>query len=136
MTTTTPTTTTSIITTRADCEKLDQQDPLAPLRNDFILPEGVIYLDGNSLGARPKSSMARAQEVITQEWGTDLITSWNKAGWFDLPSSLGNQLAPLIGAEANEVVVTDSTSINLFKAIAAALQIQSRVKMHHPSALR
>ena len=125
MTTTTPTTTTSIITTRADCEKLDQQDPLAPLRNDFILPEGVIYLDGNSLGARPKSSMARAQEVITQEWGTDLITSWNKAGWFDLPSSLGNQLAPLIGAEANEVVVTDSTSINLFKAIAAALQIQS-----------
>jgi len=113
------------ITARADCEKLDLQDPLAALRDDFILPDGVIYLDGNSLGARPKASLQKAQDVITQEWGTDLITSWNKAGWFDLPSSLGNQLASLIGAEANEVVVTDSTSINLFKAIAAALQMQA-----------
>lgn len=113
------------INSRAACEQLDQQDPLAALRDEFILPEGVIYLDGNSLGARPKASLQRAQEVIAQEWGTDLIKSWNKAGWFDLPSTLGNQLAPLIGAQAEEVVVTDSTSINLFKAISAALQIQS-----------
>ncbi|MCH8622367.1 kynureninase [Undibacterium sp. TS12] len=116
---------TSTIITRADCEKLDQQDPLAVLREEFDLPAGVIYLDGNSLGARPKAALQRAQEVITREWGTDLIKSWNTAGWFDMPSTLGNQLAPLIGAEANEVVVTDTTSINLFKAIAAALQLQS-----------
>jgi hypothetical protein len=84
---------------RAACEQLDQQDPLAALRDEFLLPDGVIYLDGNSLGARPKASLQRAQEVIAQEWGTDLIKSWNKAGWFDLPSTLGNQLAPLIGAQ-------------------------------------
>lgn len=111
--------------TRSDCEKLDQQDPLAALREEFDLPAGVIYLDGNSLGARPKAALQRAQDVITREWGTDLIKSWNTAGWFDLPSTLGNQLAPLIGAEVNEVVVTDTTSVNLFKAIAATLQIQS-----------
>lgn len=111
--------------TRQDCITLDQQDNLGPLREQFALPEGMIYLDGNSLGAQPKAALQRAQEVIQQEWGTDLIKSWNKAGWFDLPSRLGNLLAPLIGAEANEVVVTDSTSINLFKAIAAALDIQA-----------
>ncbi|MFZ6769949.1 kynureninase [Undibacterium sp. Di26W] len=123
MTQTIQTTVTNI--TRNDCVKLDQQDPLATLREEFDLPAGVIYLDGNSLGARPKAALQRAQEVITKEWGTDLIKSWNTAGWFDLPSTLGNQLAPLIGAEVNEVVVTDTTSVNLFKAIAAALQIQS-----------
>jgi kynureninase len=73
----------------------------------------------------PKAAMQRAQQVVNQEWGTDLIKSWNKAGWFDLPSRLGNLLAPLIGAKPDEVVVTDSTSINLFKAIAAALQMQA-----------
>ncbi len=110
---------------RNSCIALDQADPLADLRQQFSLPEGVIYLDGNSLGAMPKASAARAQQVIAQEWGTDLIKSWNKAGWFDLPSRLGNLLAPLIGARADEVVVTDSTSINLFKAIAAALHLQA-----------
>jgi len=110
---------------REACLKLDQEDTLAALREEFILPEGVVYLDGNSLGAMPKASMARAQQVIQAEWGTDLIKSWNTAGWFDLPSRLGNLLAPLIGAKANEVVVTDSTSINLFKALAAGLQIQA-----------
>lgn len=112
--------------TRQDCLALDQQDPLAPLRQQFNLPEGMIYLDGNSLGAQPKAAFERAQQVIQAEWGHDLITSWNKAGWFDLPSRLGNLLAPLIGAKAEEVVITDSTSINLFKAIAAALQIQAQ----------
>jgi kynureninase len=104
----------------------DIHDPLAHLRTEFSLPEGMIYLDGNSLGAQPKAAFQRAQQVIQEEWGTDLIKSWNKAGWFDLPSRLGNLLAPLIGADADEVVVTDSTSINLFKAIAAALHIQSQ----------
>lgn len=110
---------------RNDCIRRDAEDPLAALRQQFDLPEGVIYLDGNSLGARPKAALARAQQIIVQEWGTDLIRSWNKAGWFGLPSRLGNQIAPLIGAGADEVVVTDSTSVNLFKALAAALQAQA-----------
>jgi len=111
--------------TRADCEARDRQDPLRALRERFDLPEGVIYLDGNSLGARPKAALARAQEVVAREWGQDLIKSWNTAGWFDLPKRLGDRLAPLIGARAGEVVVTDTTSLNLFKALAAALQIQA-----------
>lgn len=115
---------------REDCIALDQADPLASLREDFSLPQDMIYLDGNSLGAQPKASLLRAQQLITQEWGQDLITSWNKAGWFEMPSRLGNLLAPLIGAEHGEVVVTDSTSINLFKAIAAALQIQAQHTDH------
>ena len=110
---------------RQDCLDRDLQDPLHHLRAQFDLPTGVIYLDGNSLGARPKAAMARAQEVIAQEWGLDLIRSWNKAGWFDLPGRLGNRLASLIGAGDGEVVVTDTTSINLFKVLAAALQIQA-----------
>jgi kynureninase len=113
------------MTTRTDCLALDAQDPLAPLRAQFDLPEGVIYLDGNSLGARPKAALARAQQVIAQEWGHDLIRSWNTAGWFDMPKRLGDRLAPLIGARAGEVVVTDSTSLNLFKALAAALHMQA-----------
>ncbi|AMO98945.1 kynureninase domain protein [Collimonas arenae] len=85
------------INTRAACETLDANDPLAPLRAQFALPPGVVYLDGNSLGARPKAALQRAQKVIEEEWGNDLIRSWNKAGWFDLPARLGNKLAPLIG---------------------------------------
>lgn len=111
--------------TRADCEARDRQDPLRPLRERFDLPAGLIYLDGNSLGARPKAALARAQDVVAREWGQDLIKSWNTAGWFDLPKRLGNRLAPLIGAGEDEVVVTDTTSLNLFKALAAALQIQA-----------
>ncbi|MES2741394.1 MAG: kynureninase [Pseudomonadota bacterium] len=114
-----------ISTTRADCLARDDADPLAPLRARFALPEGVIYLDGNSLGARPVEALARAQQVIAQEWGRDLIGSWNTAGWFTLPARLGDRLAPLLGAAAGEVVVTDSTSINLFKALAAALAMQA-----------
>ncbi len=110
---------------RDACAALDAADKLAPLRNQFDLPHGVIYLDGNSLGAQPKSAAARAAQVVAREWGTDLIRSWNKAGWFELPARLGDKLAPLIGAGAGEVVVTDSTSINLFKALAAALAIQA-----------
>lgn len=112
--------------TRDDCLARDAQDPLAPLRDRFDLPPGVIYLDGNSLGARPRAALARAQEVVAREWGQDLIKSWNTAGWFDLPKRLGQRLAPLVGAQADEVVVTDTTSLNLFKALAAALRIQSQ----------
>ena len=110
--------------TRDDCVAMDANDALAALRNDFELPAGTIYLDGNSLGARPKAALQRVQEVTIKEWGQQLITSWNTAGWFDLPSRLGDQLAKLIGADAGEVVVTDTTSVNLFKALAAALQVQ------------
>ena len=111
--------------TRKDCEALDSKDDLATLRDQFALPEGVIYLDGNSLGARPKKALERAREVLEQEWGNDLIRSWNKAGWFDLPLRLGDKLAKLIGAGPGEVAVTDSTSLNLFKVLAAALQLQA-----------
>ena len=106
------------------CAQLDQQDELAPLRELFALPAHTIYLDGNSLGAQPKAALEHAQHIITQEWGTDLIQSWNKAGWFHRPLSIGNELAPLIGAEQDEVAVTDSTSVNIFKAVAGALHIQ------------
>ncbi|AVA36703.1 kynureninase [Cupriavidus metallidurans] len=110
--------------TRAHCQTLDRDDPLRALREQFALPEGVIYLDGNSLGARPRAAAARAAEVVSEEWGNGLIRSWNTAGWFDLPRRLGNLLAPLIGAGNDEVVVTDTTSINLFKVLAAALRVQ------------
>jgi kynureninase len=112
--------------TRNDCAARDAADALAPLREQFALPDGVIYLDGNSLGARPKASLERARHVIDQEWGTDLIRSWNTAGWFELPKRLGDRLAPLIGARAGEVVITDTTSLNLFKALAAALHMQAQ----------
>ncbi|MFC5512859.1 kynureninase [Massilia jejuensis] len=111
--------------TRADCVLRDADDPLAPLRERFDLPAGVIYLDGNSLGARPRAALARAQEVVAREWGQDLIRSWNTAGWFDLPKRLGQRLAPLLGAQPSEVAVTDTTSLNLFKALAAAVRIQA-----------
>lgn len=110
--------------TREQCESLDLHDPLRALREQFALPDGVIYLDGNSLGARPRASAARAAEVVSEEWGVGLIRSWNTAGWFELPQRLGNKLAPLVGAGENEVVVTDTTSINLFKVLAAAVRVQ------------
>ena len=109
---------------RSHCQTLDAQDLLAPLREQFALPHGVIYLDGNSLGARPMASLARAQQVIAQEWGDGLIRSWNSAGWADLCLRLGDRLAPLIGARDGEVAITDTTSINLFKVLSAALSVQ------------
>jgi kynureninase len=121
------------MSTRDDCLALDRADPLAHLAGDFDLPEGVIYLDGNSLGARPKAALQRASAVVAQEWGRDLIKSWNTAGWFDMPKRLGNLLAPLVGARADEVVVTDTTSLNLFKALAGALAIQADREKADPS---
>ena len=110
--------------TRADCAALDQADPIGALRDRFELPEGVVYLDGNSLGPRPATAAARVAEVVAEEWGDGLIRSWNAAGWFALPRRLGDKLAPLIGAGPGEVVVTDTTSLNLFKVLAAALRVQ------------
>ena len=106
-----------------DCEVLDQQDPLRALREQFDLPAGVIYLDGNSLGVLPKATPGRVAQAVTQEWGQDLIKSWNTAGWFTLPQRVGDKIARLIGANAGEVVAADSTSINLYKVLSAALHI-------------
>ena len=111
------------MTTLQDCQALDTQDPLRALRERFALPQGVIYLDGNSLGAQPKAAAARVAEVVTQEWGQDLITSWNKAGWITLPERLGNQFAPWLGVGQGELVFTDTTSINLYKVLSAAARI-------------
>ncbi|MDC7697088.1 kynureninase [Vogesella indigofera] len=115
---------------RLDCLKADQQDPLARFRQQFALPADTIYLDGNSLGVLPHDALARSQQVIAEQWGQGLICSWNDAGWFELPGRLGNKLAALLGAGADEVVVTDTTSLNLFKALAAALRIQQQA---HPA---
>lgn len=109
--------------TLSDCEHRDATDPLRALRDLFTIPDGVIYLDGNSLGVSPKAAGPRAAEVVTQEWAQGLIRSWNTAGWVQLPHKLGNQVARLIGAGADEVVVTDTTSINLYKVLSAALSI-------------
>ncbi len=109
---------------REDCVAADTTDPLAPFRDRFLIPEGVIYLDGNSLGVRPKGAQERAEEVVKQEWGEDLVTSWNKNGWFDLPKRLGDKINQLVGGGEGGCVVTDSTSVNLYKVLSAAVQIQ------------
>ena len=109
-----------------DCQQLDARDPLRPLRDHFSLPEGVIYLDGNSLGVLPKAAAARVAEVVTQQWGQGLIRSWNSAGWFSLPQRMGDKIAALIGAGPGEVVATDSTSVNLYKVLSAALSIAAQ----------
>ena len=111
------------MTTLQDCQALDAQDPLRALRDQFSLPEGTIYLDGNSLGVMPRTTPARVADLVTREWGQDLIQSWNKAGWFAMPLAVGDKIARLIGAGAGEVVAADSTSINLFKVLSAAIHI-------------
>lgn len=116
--------------TLQDCQQRDASDPLRSLCDLFSIPDGVIYLDGNSLGVMPRSAAARAAQVVSQEWGQGLIRSWNTAGWFDLPQRLGNQIAPLIGAGPGEVVATDTTSINLFKVLSSALSI---AQVDHPT---
>ena len=109
--------------TRDEALALDAADALAPLREQFSLPPGLIYLDGNSLGVLPKATAARVQQVVQQEWGVDLIRSWNSAGWMDLPQRVGDKIARLVGAGPGELVVADSTSVNLFKVLSAALSM-------------
>ncbi len=112
--------------THLEARAADDADPLRALRARFRLPEGVIYLDGNSLGALPEASVARQQRLVEQEWGDSLIRSWNVHGWIDAPQRAGARIAPLIGAEPDEVIVTDSTSVNLFKLMVAAARLSDR----------
>ena len=108
---------------RVDLAHQDAADPLAAARDSFVLPDGVIYLDGNSLGALPRATPERLAEAAVAQWGRDLIKSWNVHGWIDLPKRIGDKIAGLIGAGPGEVVVADSTSVNLFKALTAALRL-------------
>lgn len=108
----------------AAIEELDRTDPLAGFRDRFAIPEGIIYLDGNSLGVLPRGVEENVSRIIREEWGRGLISSWAGAGWIDLPETAGAAIARLVGAEAGEVVVGDSTSVNLFKCLAAALALR------------
>ncbi len=109
--------------TRDEALALDAADPLAPLRAQFHIPPGLIYLDGNSLGVMPTATPARVQQVVTEEWATGLIGSWNSAGWMALAPRIGDKIGRLIGAQPGECVAADSTSVNLFKVLSAALNI-------------
>lgn len=109
---------------RQDCLALDAKDPLASLGEQFCLPDGVIYLDGNSLGALPRHTPDRIAKAVQSEWGTDLIRSWGTAGWFDLPTQLGDRVGALIGAAPGQTVVCDTTSINIYKALRSAMALR------------
>ncbi len=108
---------------RSEITALDQSDPLRSYRDKFELPEGIIYLDGNSLGALPKGVAARLEDVVTNEWGKSLIKSWNDHDWYPQPRRVGDKIAKLIGAEKGSVVSADSTSVNLFKLLTAAVRL-------------
>ena len=110
--------------TREDLAARDAADPLKTFRDRFDIPDGVIYLDGNSLGPLLNSVRDRVSDVVSREWGQDLITSWNKNHWMELAARIGAKLAPMIGAEAHEVLAADSTSINIFKLLSAGLKMR------------
>jgi kynureninase len=110
--------------TRDDALALDAADPLSAFRDRFVLPDGVIYLDGNSLGALPKGVAARLDDLVRSEWGESLIRGWNAHGWIEAPARIGAKLARLIGAEPHEVAAADSTSINVFKLAAGAAALR------------
>lgn len=109
---------------RDEAARLDSQDPLRAMRDAFALPQDRVYLDGNSLGALPRCVAERVHEVVEQQWGQDLITSWNVHEWVNLPLSVGEKIAPLIGAAPGQVVCCDSISVNLFKLLATALGLR------------
>jgi kynureninase len=110
--------------TRQDCLALDAADPIAHFRQEFALPDGTIYLDGNSLGALPKRVVARMQTAISEEWGKGLIRSWNDADWYLGPQRAGAAIARLIGVAGDEVIACDSTSVNLYKVLIACLRMR------------
>jgi kynureninase len=110
---------------RADCERMDAEDPLAHARARFRIPEFLIYLDGNSLGALPAATAGKLTQVVEKEWGEGLIRSWNAHDWIGLPQRIGARIASLIGADGDEVIAADSTSINFFKLAAAALRLNA-----------
>lgn len=103
---------------------LDREDPLARFRDEFDLPDGIIYLDGNSLGPLPRRTLARLIDVTREQWGQSLIASWNDHGWMDLPGRIGDKIATIVGAAPGEVIAADSTSVNLFKLLAAACALR------------
>ncbi|MBA3577991.1 MAG: kynureninase, partial [Sphingomonas sp.] len=107
--------------TRDDARQLDAADPLGFARKRFIVPDGLIYLDGNSLGALPATTPGRLDATVRDEWGKDLIASWTKHGWIDAPARVGAKIARLVGAGANELLIADSTSVCLFKLLSAAV---------------
>jgi kynureninase len=109
---------------REACVARDAGDPLGAFRDRFVMPDGVIYLDGNSLGPMPRAAAGLLDRTITREWAHDLIKSWNSAGWFEMPLRLGDRLGALIGAAAGQTVVCDTTSINLYKAVHAAIGLR------------
>jgi kynureninase len=109
---------------REACVARDSVDPLRGFRDRFVVPDGLIYLDGNSLGPMPRDAAGVLRHTIEQQWSQDLIRSWNDAGWFDMPVRLGDRVGALIGAAAGQTVVCDTTSINLFKAIHAAIALR------------
>lgn len=108
----------------AAVEAMDAVDPLRSMRDRFILPEGVIYLDGNSLGAASHAAFSELQAAASKEWGQDLIRAWNTAGWFDMPTELGDRIGRLIGAAPGQTVVCDTTSTNIYKVLHAALAMR------------
>jgi kynureninase len=110
--------------TRTQFETLDQNDSLAPMRDEFSLQDGLIYLDGNSLGVLPKATAAHVSEVIQQQWGVDLIRSWNCNQWMQKPTELGDKIGQLVGADAGQMLACDTTSINIFKLAAAAVKMR------------
>ena len=112
------------MTSREACVARDYADPLGRFRDRFVLPDGLIYLDGNSLGPMPRAAAGILNRTIEQEWGQDLIRSWNSAGWFDMPVRLGDRIGALLGAAPGQTVVCDTTSINLYKAIHAAIGLR------------
>ncbi|HEV7980262.1 kynureninase [Amycolatopsis sp.] len=109
--------------TRAHLEHWDETDELGVLREEFVLPDGLIYLCGNSLGVLPRAASERVRTTVDAEWGQGLVGSWNTAGWFDKPVTVGDRLARLVGADSGEVLAADSTSVNLFKVLSAALAL-------------
>lgn len=115
--------------TREDCQHRDRQDPFRLHRERFVIPDGMIYLDGNSLGLMPKTVPARVEHAVRQQWAQDLITAWNVHGWFQLPKVIGDKIARLIGASPGSVIVADTISVNLFKVLTAALALRRERKV-------
>ena len=116
---------------RDACVARDAADPLRGLRDRFMIPEGLIYLDGNSLGPMPRAAASALNRTIEQEWGHDLIRSWNSAGWFDMPVRLGDRVGALLGAAPGQTLVCDTTSINLYKAVHAAIGLRPGRDVRH-----
>mgnify|MGYP006396472775 FL=1 len=108
-----------------EIKTLDKQDPLQSYREQFSLPKNTIYLDGNSLGALPTRVKQRVKAVTEQQWGEDLISSWNTHDWVSLPQQVGDKIAPVIGANPGDVICCDSISVNLFKLLSAAVQFNA-----------